>query len=171
MIATRQMLSGKTSERFVPLSTDEVPELRRTIEELVASIDWTNDIGTMPSPRRLFRDVLIDDAALRIHATVLGAAEPAHSRTILVSVERRFPELPGDGELRLRFRLTPKESTVARMLAAGRTNLEIAKELIMSPHTARHHTENVLLKMGLRSRGAVLQAMLKRHNNAIVGAD
>jgi DNA-binding CsgD family transcriptional regulator len=170
MIATRQMLSSKTTERFVSLSTDEVPELRRTIEELVGSIDWTNDIETTPS-RRLFRDVLIDDAALRIHATVLAASEPAHPRTILVSVERRAPELPCDSELRQRFRLTPKESTVARLLAAGRTNLEIAEELIMSPHTARHHTENVLLKMGLRSRAAVLQGLLNRRESGMVGAD
>lgn len=170
MIATRQMLSGKTHERFVPLSTDEVPELRRTIEELVSSIDWMDDIETMTSPRRLFRDVLIDDAALRIHATVLGASDRGqHPRTIMVSVERRSPELPADAELRQRYRLTPKESTVARLLASGRTNAEIAAELIMSPHTARHHTENVLLKMGLRSRGAVLQTMLKRSERTAPG--
>lgn len=37
----------------------------------------------------------------------------------------------------------------------GRTNQEIADEFVVSPHTARHHTEKVMLKLGVKSRAEV----------------
>jgi len=39
------------------------------------------------------------------------------------------------------------------------SNAEIARLLSISPHTARHHTENVLAKVGVRSREALRQAI------------
>lgn len=50
------------------------------------------------------------------------------------------------------IRLTPRERAVASLLAARRTNAEIAAVLGLSRHTARHHTEHVLAKLGVRSR-------------------
>jgi DNA-binding CsgD family transcriptional regulator len=58
-----------------------------------------------------------------------------------------------------RFRLTLKEERVAHMLAARKTNEEIAAELCVSPHTARHHTERVLIKLGIRSRKDVVAVL------------
>jgi DNA-binding CsgD family transcriptional regulator len=52
-------------------------------------------------------------------------------------------------------RLTPREREVAALLAARRTNGEIAAALGVSPHTARHHTERVLRKYGVSSRRRV----------------
>jgi DNA-binding CsgD family transcriptional regulator len=40
------------------------------------------------------------------------------------------------------------------------SNAEIARMLSISPHTARHHTENVLAKVGVRSRDALRRAIL-----------
>lgn len=51
--------------------------------------------------------------------------------------------------------LTAREQAVAALLTVRRTNREIAEALGMSEHTARHHTEGVLRKLGLRSRRAV----------------
>lgn len=50
--------------------------------------------------------------------------------------------------------LTARELDVARLLAEGRTNVAIARELGISPHTARHHTQRVLAKLGVHSRAA-----------------
>jgi DNA-binding CsgD family transcriptional regulator len=58
-----------------------------------------------------------------------------------------------------RFRLTLKEERVAHMLADRKTNEEIAAELCVSPHTARHHTERVLIKLGVRSRKDVVSVL------------
>jgi ATP/maltotriose-dependent transcriptional regulator MalT len=55
----------------------------------------------------------------------------------------------GDGE----FGLTERELEVLRLVAAGRSNREIAAELFISPKTASVHVSNILGKLGVASRG------------------
>jgi DNA-binding CsgD family transcriptional regulator len=50
------------------------------------------------------------------------------------------------------FGLTAREAQVARFLARRATNREIAEQLDMSPHTVRHHVENIFAKLGVHSR-------------------
>ncbi|CAA9577280.1 MAG: hypothetical protein AVDCRST_MAG33-3193 [uncultured Thermomicrobiales bacterium] len=51
--------------------------------------------------------------------------------------------------------LTPREVEVVRLLAAGRSNREIATALFVSQSTAISHVRNILAKLGLDSRTAV----------------
>jgi predicted ATPase/DNA-binding CsgD family transcriptional regulator len=51
--------------------------------------------------------------------------------------------------------LTPRELQVARLLARGRSNKEIAAELVISPRTAEGHVERILTKLGFASRAQV----------------
>jgi DNA-binding NarL/FixJ family response regulator len=48
--------------------------------------------------------------------------------------------------------LTARESEVLRLLAAGRSNREIATELFIAPKTASVHVSNILAKLGAASR-------------------
>ncbi|MGY1815485.1 ATP-binding protein [Blastococcus sp. SYSU D00820] len=48
--------------------------------------------------------------------------------------------------------LTDRQAEVARLLAAGLTNAEIAAALVVSPRTAEHHVAAVLAKLGVGSR-------------------
>jgi DNA-binding CsgD family transcriptional regulator len=48
-----------------------------------------------------------------------------------------------------------REVQVACLLVQRMTNEEIAGALGISTHTARHHTESVLLKAGVNSRRAL----------------
>jgi DNA-binding CsgD family transcriptional regulator len=59
------------------------------------------------------------------------------------------------------YGLTPREIQVAMLLAQGRSNVAIAAALRISPHTARHHTQRVLAKLGVHSRAAA-GALLRR---------
>jgi len=63
--------------------------------------------------------------------------------------------------LRERFGLTRKESLVALLLATQKSNEQIARELVISAHTARHHTQNVLGKLGVSSRRDVAAVLGK----------
>jgi len=54
--------------------------------------------------------------------------------------------------LRSRFKLTAREAEVALLLGIRRTNREIAESIGVTEHTARHHTESVLRKLGVPSR-------------------
>lgn len=49
--------------------------------------------------------------------------------------------------------LTPRERDVLRLVAAGRSNRQIAEELFISPKTASVHVSNILAKLGVSSRG------------------
>lgn len=60
-----------------------------------------------------------------------------------------------DSALRDRFRLTPRQIEVARLVAVGRSTREVARTLGISEHTVRHHIERVLRRFGVRSRSAV----------------
>ncbi|HEY4829702.1 MAG TPA: helix-turn-helix transcriptional regulator [Solirubrobacteraceae bacterium] len=48
--------------------------------------------------------------------------------------------------------LTARELDVLRLLARGRTNLEIARELVVREGTVKYHVKNILRKMGATSR-------------------
>ncbi|MFE2260817.1 helix-turn-helix transcriptional regulator [Streptomyces griseosporeus] len=49
--------------------------------------------------------------------------------------------------------LTSREHDVLRLVAAGRTNRQIAEELFISPKTASVHVSNILAKLGVAGRG------------------
>jgi DNA-binding CsgD family transcriptional regulator len=69
---------------------------------------------------------------------------------------------PSVVELQARFHLTPTQARVAQMLAARRTNAEIAALLDISIHTARRHVEAVLLRLDVNSRLAAERKLLTR---------
>ncbi|HET9609558.1 MAG TPA: AAA family ATPase [Acidimicrobiales bacterium] len=48
--------------------------------------------------------------------------------------------------------LTARERLVARLVAGGRTNREVAAELVISAKTVEHHLGRVYAKLGVRSR-------------------
>jgi DNA-binding NarL/FixJ family response regulator len=50
--------------------------------------------------------------------------------------------------------LTSRERDVLRLVAAGKTDREIAAALSVSPHTASTHVRNILAKLGADSRTA-----------------
>ncbi|HUA42579.1 MAG TPA: LuxR C-terminal-related transcriptional regulator [Streptosporangiaceae bacterium] len=51
--------------------------------------------------------------------------------------------------------LTPRELQVARLIAAGRSNKDIARDLVISQRTAENHVEHILIKLGFTSRAQV----------------
>jgi DNA-binding CsgD family transcriptional regulator len=51
------------------------------------------------------------------------------------------------------FGLTARERDVLRLVAAGRSNRQIAQELFISPKTASVHVSNILAKLGVSGRG------------------
>ena len=53
------------------------------------------------------------------------------------------------------YALTPREREVARLLAEGLSNSQLAERLFISPRTAAVHVSNILSKLGMSSRTEV----------------
>jgi DNA-binding CsgD family transcriptional regulator len=64
-----------------------------------------------------------------------------------------------EADLVAHFGLTPRQAQVARLMAAGLTNPQIAHALAISRFTARNHAEQVLAKLGVSGRGRVAEAL------------
>jgi DNA-binding CsgD family transcriptional regulator len=63
--------------------------------------------------------------------------------------------VPDHATIAARFGLTAREVDVVRSLAQRLTNDEVARALGISRHTARRHTERVMMKLGVHSRNEV----------------
>jgi DNA-binding NarL/FixJ family response regulator len=50
--------------------------------------------------------------------------------------------------------LSARELEVLRLVAAGKTNREIASALVVSEHTVARHVQNIFAKLGVSSRTA-----------------
>jgi DNA-binding NarL/FixJ family response regulator len=89
-----------------------------------------------------------------------GGSPPARGEPLdpgvqqrLLSAAVRAPAAPPDGG---ETDLTPRESDVLRLIAAGRSNREIARALFVSEATVKTHINRIFAKTGSRDR---MQAM------------
>jgi len=74
--------------------------------------------------------------------------------------------VPPPAVLIQRFRLTAREADVAVLLAYGARNKTIADRLQISIHTARHHVEMVLTKLGAKNRTKVAVILISSASQA-----
>ncbi|MFD0493593.1 LuxR C-terminal-related transcriptional regulator [Streptomyces rhizosphaericus] len=59
--------------------------------------------------------------------------------------------------------LTPRESEIARLVAQGLSNKEIASSLVIAQRTAEGHIEHILSKLGFTSRAQVAVWVAEQH--------
>lgn len=118
----------------------------------VACSFWTD----APMPRASFAG---QAAAYMLSATEVHDGRDAYCVVAVSASDRRSPRhalgaAPLAPEARADLGLTPRQAEVALLLAGRRTNREIADALNISVHTARHHVEAALERLGV-ARGAV----------------
>ena len=137
--ATREILERHPSTRIVALTvvSDEAD---------VAAVVEAGACGF------LAKDTPIDGVVLAVRAAAQGVAwlSPRAAEVVLGRV-RRGPtdEAPDIG---LAEELSTRELEVLRLISRGMENAEIARELGISPRTAKNHVSNILAKLGLSSR-------------------
>jgi DNA-binding CsgD family transcriptional regulator len=78
---------------------------------------------------------------------------PADRTEKLLLLEHQLAKLPSTESLR-RLGLTRRQSDVLRLVAAGETNDQIARELFVSPFTVRKHLEHIYTRLGVSTRTA-----------------
>ena len=90
-----------------------------------------------------------DSAVLELEAA-RGAFEQLGASPDLT----RIDSLTGRAAPRDAHGLSPRELEVLRLVAAGKSNREIATALVVSEHTVARHVQNILTKLGVSSRTA-----------------
>jgi DNA-binding NarL/FixJ family response regulator len=89
------------------------------------------------------------DLAIRSARLAAASAERLGMTRLLVRAQHLLAGVEG------RERLTPRELEVVAFVAAGSTNREIAARLVLSDRTVETHVQNILGKLGFRSRAEI----------------
>ena len=89
-----------------------------------------------------------EDALLELRAALaaferLGAAGDAGKAAVLLGGREELPR-----------GLTAREAEVLRLVAAGKTNRQVAAALVISEHTVARHLQNIFAKLDVSSRSA-----------------
>jgi two-component system, NarL family, response regulator LiaR len=92
----------------------------------------------------LLKDTQADELRRAIIAAAAGQVQLSPEAAARLMREVRAPESPEA--------LTERETEVLRLLAQGRANKEIARELRIGEQTVKTHVSNVLAKLGVQSR-------------------
>ncbi len=137
--ATEQVLAGPSPPRVIVLTTFDVDEYVYGAIRAGASGYLLKDV----SPTGL------------VHAVrVAAAGESMLAPTVIGRMVERFgPAAPVRPELPPALAaLSERETSVARLIARGRSNAEIAAELFLSEATVKTYVSRLFTKLGARDR-------------------
>jgi DNA-binding NarL/FixJ family response regulator len=152
--ATRRIVAGGLATRILILTTFDLDEY--VYEGLRAGASGF-----------LLKDASPEQLIAAIH--VVAEGEAVLAPTVTRRVVEAFARIPAaDDALRGALEsLTAREREVLRLLARGRSNAEIARELFVSEATAKTHVRHVLSKLDLRDR---VQAVVFAYESGLVRA-
>ncbi|QWF84645.1 response regulator [Amycolatopsis sp. CA-230715] len=150
--ATRKILADSPGTRVVMLTAFDLPEYVYT-----ALGDGASGF--------LLKDTPPEGIIAAVFSVVAG------DTLISPSVTRRLVEAYAQSHVanacaRIQLHdLTPRETEVLRLVAAGYTNGEIAERLLLSEATVKTHIKHTLSKLGLNSRA---QAVVAAYESGLV---
>jgi DNA-binding NarL/FixJ family response regulator len=151
--ATRRIAAGGDGPRVIMLTTFDMDEYVYDALRAGAAGFLLKDVP----PEQLvdgIREVMSGDALL----------SPVIVRRMIETYLDRPPTARQAPELSA---LTPREREILGLLGRGRSNAEIAAELVVSETTVKTHVGRVLMKLGLRDR---VQAVVYAYEQGVVTA-
>jgi len=145
-----------TSRRRASNQARELLEVCPTLKIVAFGIDGVDDaLACAEVGVRAFvgEDGSVEEIteAARIAAQGLSICSPELTARLL----DRLAEIARTSEARRHDRLTERQDRIARMVAEGLSNKQIARELSISPATVKNHVHAILGKFDLPRRSAI----------------
>ncbi|WFE20753.1 response regulator transcription factor [Solwaraspora sp. WMMD937] len=157
LAATRQLLDGRSRDkppRVLILTTFDLD-------------DYVYEALRAGASGFLLKDAPAADLvnAVRVVAAGDGLLSPSVTRRLIAE----FAARPGQHRPRpvSLTTLTDRETEVLRLIARGRSNSEIAADLVVAEQTVKTHVGRILSKLGLRDRA---QAVVVAYESGLVTA-
>lgn len=149
-------------------ATSEIMKSERPPIVLVLTVSTTNDdvldAIAAGASGYLLKDAAADEIVNAVRNANAGTS--TLSPTIAGAVVRRVREQSTRShEPEDLLALSERETEILRLVAEGRDNTEIAKELYLSPSTVKNHVSSILDKLGVDSR---VQAAVRAARAGIV---
>jgi DNA-binding CsgD family transcriptional regulator len=156
----RTLADSRTGEFYMTCAELTVARLSAVTDRLDDATDYFERARVSLERRnqQVLRAIVdYDEALTRVEhhrpggARLLDAAREQFEELGMREWSRRLAivEVP---ELGLPDQLTAREAEILRLVAAQRTNREIAAELVVSVHTVERHVQNAYRKIGANSR-------------------
>jgi DNA-binding NarL/FixJ family response regulator len=151
-LAAARVILAETSSRVLMLTTFDSDEYVYAALRAGASGFLLKDA---PSEQLI--------AAVRSVASGDALIDPSITRRLI----QRFVEAtrPTADEPEQVAALTPRERDVLRLVAQGKSNAEIANELVVEDSTVKTHVARILMKLGLRDR---VQAVVLAYESGFI---
>ena len=95
-----------------------------------------------------------------VRAFFVEAGTEREPRHIMVLVEKIAEKHTVDLEkAKNKFNLSKRELEVLQLICSGLTNKKIAEQLFIGEQTAKDHARNIMRKVGVKSRAALISAL------------
>lgn len=161
------LLDLNTPDMAGPAATGRIAEAAPNITLLVLTASTQNEdvMGALVAGASgyLLKDEAVEDIVTGVvRAAVAG--ETLISPRIAAMVVGRLRELTPEIEHPPveNSPLSPREAEVLALIAAGRDNPDIARELYISNSTVKRHVEAILVKLGVENRVQAAVAAVRR---------
>jgi PAS domain S-box-containing protein len=164
-------IMGYESGEFVDKDTfgvihpDDMPRVARRLTKMIQNPE---DTGSHAQCRVMHKDGtwrVVDAVANNLlhNPTVKGIIVVIHKISRHSLAERAWAEESAASAVAKKYRLTESEYRVLTLVAEGKSNPQIAEQLVVSPSTVRFHVTSILRKMDVTSRTAAAAIAVRRH--------
>jgi two-component system nitrate/nitrite response regulator NarL len=140
-------MSGVEATRLLGETAPDVPVIM-----LTASTDDGDVVNAVRAGARgyLLKDAAIEEIVAGLRAAAAGEAwvSPRATSALLDHVRAAGAEAPAEPPVRL----SDRERDILRLIAAGKDNAAIGRELYISPGTVRKYVSSIFAKLGVGNR-------------------